>query len=69
MAPPPFASSRGCLRVRQSGALRVLVALVRIFDLWAALYKGYWGVWDSFAAPQDFGLLGLRALSSRDASY
>ena len=34
-----------CLRVRQSGALRVLVALVRIIlDLWAAPPQcGYWG--------------------------
>ena len=48
-----------CLRVRQSGALRVLVALVRIIlDLWAApLQCGYWGSMGFFcSAPQDFGL-------------
>ena len=51
-----------CLRVRQSGALRVLVALVRIIlDLWAApLQCGYWGSMGFFcSAPQDFGLLGF----------
>ena len=49
-----------CLRVRQSGALRVLVALVRIIlDLWAAPPQcGYWGSMGFFcSAPQDFGLL------------
>ena len=49
-----------CLRVRQSGALRVFVALVRIIlDLWAAPPQcGYWGSMGSFcSAPQDFGLL------------
>ena len=51
-----------CLRVRQSGALRVLVALVRIIlDLWAAPPQcGYWGSMGFFcSAPQDFGLLGF----------
>ena len=51
-----------CLRVRQSGALRVFVALVRIIlDLWAAPPQcGYWGSMGSFcSAPQDFGLLGF----------
>ena len=51
-----------CLRVRQSGALRVLVALGRIIlDLWAAPPQcGYWGSIGSFcSAPQDFGLLGF----------
>ena len=48
------------IRVRHSGALRVLVALVRIIlDLWAAPPQcGYWGSMGSFcSAPQDFGLL------------
>ena len=51
-----------CLRVRHSGALRVLVALVRIIlDLWAAPPQcGYWGSMGFFcSAPQDFGLLGF----------
>ena len=51
-----------CLRVRQSGALRVFVALGRIIlDLWAAPPQcGYWGSMGSFcSAPQDFGLLGF----------
>ena len=51
-----------CLRVRQSGALRVFVALRRIIlDLWAAPPQcGYWGSMGSFcSAPQDFGLLGF----------
>ena len=51
-----------CLRVRQSGALRVFVALVRIIlDLWAAPPQcGYWGSMGFFcSAPQDFGLLGF----------
>ena len=51
-----------CLRVRQSGALRVFVALGRIIlDLWAAPPQcGYWGSIGSFcSAPQDFGLLGF----------
>ena len=51
-----------CLRVRQSGALRVFVALGRIIlDLWAAPPQcDYWGSMGSFcSAPQDFGLLGF----------
>jgi len=51
-----------CLRVRQSGALRVLVALVRIIlDLWAApLQCGYWGSMGFFcSAPKDFVVLGV----------
>ena len=51
-----------CLRVRQSGALRVFVALRRIIlDLRAAPpQSGYWGSMGSFcSAPQDFGLLGF----------
>jgi hypothetical protein len=52
-----------CLRVRQSGAIRVLVALVRmILDLWAAPPPrcGYWGSLGFFCfAPQDFGMLGV----------
>jgi len=51
-----------CLRVRQSVALRVLVALVRIIlDLWAAPPQcDYWGSMGFFcSAPQDFGLLGF----------
>ena len=51
-----------CLRVRQSGALRVFVALRRIIlDLWAAPPQcGYWGSMGFFcSAPQDFGLLGF----------
>ena len=51
-----------CLRVRQSGALRVFVALGRIIlDLWAAPPQcGYRGSMGSFcSAPQDFGLLGF----------
>jgi len=51
-----------CLRVRQSGAIRVLVALVRmILDLWAAPPRcGYWGSLGFFcSAPQDFGMLGV----------
>ena len=50
------------LRVRQSGAIRVLVALVRmILDLWAAPPRcGYWGSLGFFcSAPQDFGMLGV----------
>ena len=48
-----------CLRVRQSGALRVFVALRRIIlDLWAAPPQcGYRGSMGSFcSAPQDFAL-------------
>ena len=51
-----------CFRVRQSGALRVFVALRRIIlDLWAAPPQcGYWGSMGFFcSAPQDFGLLGF----------
>ena len=51
-----------CLRVRQSGAIRVLVALVRmILDLWAAPPRcGYWGSLGFFcSAPQDFGMSGV----------
>ena len=51
-----------CLRVRQSGALRVFVALGRIIlDFWAAPPQcGYRGSMGSFcSAPQDFGLLGF----------
>ena len=51
-----------CLRVRQSGAIRVLVALVRIIlDLWASPPRcGYWGSLGFFcSAPQDFGMLGV----------
>ena len=63
-----------CLRVRQSGALRVFVALVRIIlDLWAAPPQcGYWGSMGSFcSAPQDFGLLGFfcARFPPREASY
>ena len=50
-----------CLRVRQSGAIRVLVALVRmILDLWAAPPRcGYWGGLGFFcSAPQDLGCWG-----------
>ena len=62
------------LRVRQSGALRVLVALVRIIlDLWAAPPQcGYWGSMGFFcSAPQDFGLLGFfcARFPPREASY
>ena len=51
-----------CLRVRQSGAIRVLVALVRmILDLWAAPPRGcYWESLGFFcSAPPDFGMLGV----------
>ena len=51
-----------CLRVRQSDAIRVLGALVRmILDLWAAPPRcGYWESWGFFcSAPQDFGVLGV----------
>ena len=63
-----------CLRVRQSGALRVFVALRRIIlDLWAAPPQcGYWGSMGSFcSAPQDFGLLGFfcARFPPREASY
>ena len=63
-----------CLRVRQSGALRVLVALVRIIlDLWAAPPQcGYWGSMGFFcSAPQDFGLLGVSCarFPPREARY
>ena len=63
-----------CLRVRQSGALRVFVALVRIIlDLWAAPPQcGYWGSMGSFcSAPQDFGLLGFfcARFPPREASF
>ena len=64
MAPtdPSGAVLEDCLRVRQSGAIRVLVALVRmILDLWAAPPRcGYWGSLGFFcSAPQDFGMLGV----------
>ena len=64
MAPsgPPDTVLAVCLRVRQSGALRIFVALRRIIlDLWAAPPQcGYWGSMGSFcSAPQDFGLLGF----------
>ena len=63
-----------CLRVRQSGALRVFVALRRIIlDLWAAPPQcGYWGSMGSFcSAPQDFGLLGFfcARFPPREASF
>ena len=63
MAPtdPSGAVLEDCLRVRQYGAIRVLVALVRmILDLWAAPPRcGYWGSLGFFcSAPQDFGMLG-----------
>ena len=63
-----------CLRVRQSGALRVFVALGRIIlDLWAAPPQcGYWGSMGSFcSAPQDFGLLVFfcARFPPREASY
>ena len=65
-----------CLRVRQSGALRVFVALVLvriILDLWAAPPQcGYWGSMGSFcSAPQDFGLLGFfcARFPPREASF
>ena len=51
-----------CLRVRQSGVIRVLVALVRIIlDLWAAPPRcDYWGSLGFFcSAPQDFGMSGV----------
>ena len=51
-----------CLRVRQSGAIRVLVALVRmILDLWAAPPRCcYWESLGFFcSAPPDFGMLGV----------
>ena len=64
MAPsdPPGTVLEVCLRVRQSGAIRVLVALVRmILDLWAAPPRcGYWESRGFFcSAPQDFGVLGV----------
>ena len=64
----------GCLRVRQSGALRVFVALGRIIlDLWAAPPQcGYWGSMGSFcSAPQDFGLSGFfcARFPPREARY
>ena len=63
-----------CLRVRQSGAIRVLVALVRmILDLWAAPPRcGYWRSLGFFcSAPQDFGMLGVfyARFPPREASY
>ena len=67
MAPPGPSDTvlEVCLRVRQSGALRVLVALVRIIlDLWAALYTrllnvATGGVWDSFVLlPRILGCWG-----------
>jgi hypothetical protein len=63
-----------CLRVRQSGAIRVLVALVRmILDLWAAPPRcGYWGSLGFFcSAPQDFGMLGVfyARFPPREASF
>ena len=45
MAPsgPPDTVLEDCLRVRQSGAIRVLVALVRMIqDLWAARVSRMW---------------------------
>ena len=63
-----------CLRVRQSGAIRVLVALVRmILDLWAAPPRcGYWRSLGFFcSAPQDFGMLGFfyARFPPREASF
>ena len=60
--PAQFSRTAFGFRVRQSGAIRVLVALVRmILDLWAAPPRcGYWGSLGFFcSAPQDFGILGL----------
>ena len=76
MAPtdPPGTVLEDCLRVRQSGAIRVLVALVRmILDLWAAPPRcGYWGSLGFFcSAPQDFGMLGVfcARFPPREARY
>ena len=76
MAPsdPPGTVLEVCLRVRQSGAIRVLVALVRmILDLWAAPPRcGYWESWGFFcSAPQDFGMLGVfyARFPPREARY
>ena len=76
MAPsdPPGTVLEDCLRVRQSGAIRVLVALVRmILDLWAAPPRcGYWGSLGFFcSAPQDFGMLGVfyARFPPREASF
>ena len=71
MAPsdPPGTVLEVCLRVRQSGAIRVLVALVRmILDLWAAPprcgYLGELGIL-LFCSPGFWGVGGLlRARSS-----
>ena len=76
MAPsdPPGTVLEVCLRVRQSGAIRVLVALVRmILDLWAAPPRcGYWESWGFFcSAPPDFGMLGVfyARFPPREVSY
>ena len=71
MAPsdPPGTVLEVCLRVRQSGAIRVLVALVRmILDLWAAPPRcGYLGELEIFlfCSPGFWGVgVFLRARSS-----
>ena len=63
-----------CLRVRQSDAIRVLGALVRmILDLWAAPPRcGYWESWGFFcSAPPDFEMLGVfyARFPPREVSY
>ena len=77
MAPsdPPGTVLEVCLRVRQSGAIRVLVALVRmILDLWAAPPRcGYLGELRIFFcfAPQDFWVWGVfyARVPPREASF
>ena len=71
MAPsdPPGTVLEDCLRVRQSGAIRVLVALVRmILDLWTRASSmwllGEFGIL-LFCSPEFWDVGGLlRALSS-----
>ena len=66
---PPGTVLEDCLRVRQSGAIRVLVALVRMIqDLWARASTmwllGEFGVL-LFCSPEFWDVGGLlRALSS-----
>ena len=70
MAPsdPPGTVLEDCLKVWQSSAIRILVALVRMIqDLWARVIPrlhdvatGGWGSSGFFcSAPQDFGMLGV----------
>ena len=78
MAPsgPPGTVLEDCLWVRQSGAIRVLVALVSMIqDLWARVSTmwllGEFGILLFCSPPQDFGMLGVfcARFPSREASF